>query len=388
MNQRDILEIRRRLNPEKRYPSLICGCYYGCDGHVVTSFASTPERFNQEDMDKLMGLFKRTLSGTPEQNLLSVDLPMPGGRPGEHQLAMMDLCASALRDEDLVGEFFGRMGEHIRRMHNERKQSVEEDQLLNNYLVLLLHDGYDVPRRKDDELVREESDSVLNYVLCAVCPVKQSKPVFQYVAAQGEFHCCGDDWVVGAPDCGFMYPAFEERGANVNRAVFYTRDANDLHDELVETLFGTQLTMSSGEQKETFQAILAETLKEECSLATMQQMHETVSDMIRVQKEDKDAEPLTFTGDALKQVLTDCGVSQEKSDAFADRYTEVFGDKAEVPAANLVTPKQFKVETPSVSIKVDPDHSDLVETRMIDGRRYILVLVDGDVELNGMRVTQ
>lgn len=388
MNQRDLMEIKRRLNPEKRFPSMICGCYYAFDGQVVTSFASSPERLCKEDVEKLMAIFRRPLSGAPGQSLLDVDLPAPGGRMGECQLQLMDLCASALRDEDVVGEFFARMGEYLRRMHEQRKQSVEEDQLLHNHLVLLLHDGYDVPRRKDDELRPDESDSVLNYVLCAICPVKQQKPVLQYVASQGEFHCCGDDWVVGLPETGFMYPAFEERGANVNRAFFYTKDTDDLHDELVETLFGTRLIMSSGEQKETFQAILADTLKEECSLATMQAVHETVSDMIRAQKEDKAAEPLTFSGDAMRQVLSDCGVSQEKSDAFADRYQQAFGQQAEIPAANLVSPREFKVDTPSVSIKVDPQHTDLVETRMIDGRRYILVLVDGDVELNGMRVNQ
>jgi hypothetical protein len=39
-----------------------------------------------------------------------------------------------------------------------------------------------------------------------------------------------------------------------------------------------------------------------------------------------------------------------------------------------------------VSIKVAPDRSDLIETRMIDGKCYILVLADGDVEVNGVNV--
>lgn len=39
-----------------------------------------------------------------------------------------------------------------------------------------------------------------------------------------------------------------------------------------------------------------------------------------------------------------------------------------------------------MSIRVDPEHSDLIETRMIDGRCYIMVLADGDVEVNGVNV--
>ena len=52
----------------------------------------------------------------------------------------------------------------------------------------------------------------------------------------------------------------------------------------------------------------------------------------------------------------------------------------------MVAPRQFSVSTPSVSIKVAPDRSDLIQTRVIDGKPYILVLADGDVEVNGVNV--
>ena len=51
-----------------------------------------------------------------------------------------------------------------------------------------------------------------------MCPVKQSKPALRYFAAESEFHSRESDWVVGLPELGFMFPAFEERGANINRA--------------------------------------------------------------------------------------------------------------------------------------------------------------------------
>ncbi|MEG2703196.1 MAG: DUF4317 family protein, partial [Clostridia bacterium] len=65
---------------------------------------------------------------------------------------------------------------------------------------------------------------------------------------------------------------------------------------------------------------------------------------------------------------------------------QAFGSYTAIPAVNVVAPKQFTVNTPSVSIRVDPEHSNLIETRIIDGRCYILVLADGDVEVNGVSV--
>ncbi len=39
-----------------------------------------------------------------------------------------------------------------------------------------------------------------------------------------------------------------------------------------------------------------------------------------------------------------------------------------------------------MTIKVDPECGDLIETRTIDGRRYIMVRVEGDIEFNGLNV--
>ena len=62
------------------------------------------------------------------------------------------------------------------------------------------------------------------------------------------------------------------------------------------------------------------------------------------------------------------------------------GEKAELPPSNLVDEKQFELRTPSVVIKVDPEHSDLVETRIINGCRYILIDASEGVEVNGVNI--
>ena len=54
---------------------------------------------------------------------------------------------------------------------------------------------------------------------------------------------------------------------------------------------------------------------------------------------------------------------------------------------NVVDPRRFEVRTPNVVIRVDPARSDLVETRVIDGSRYILIRADEGVEVNGINVS-
>ena len=85
-------------------------------------------------------------------------------------------------------------------------------------------------------------------------------------------------------------------------------------------------------------------------------------------------------------IVAACGVPEEKADAFEEQYTQRFGAGMDVSAANVVDVKQFEVRTPNVVIKVDPAHSDLVETRVINGARYILIRAEEGVEVNGVSV--
>lgn len=387
MNARDLSELKRRLNPEQRNPSVIRGCYISSEGKVISSFAQSVGMMPQEELEKYLAIFKRTLSGTMGQNLLPIDFTQEQMEQGAPYQLLSELHTSQLQDAEAVDRFYERVISYVQAEREAQAQSVDEAQKASNYLVLLLHDGYDVPYRDGNgEMDRERSMDIFSYILCGVCPVKQTKPSLRYFAAEQEFHSRESDWVVSAPELGFLFPAFEERSANVSRAMYYTKDAANQHDVFVEQVLGASVQMTAQEQKETFQTIMQESLAEECSLTVVQNVHEAISELIEQQKADKGAEPLSLSRREVKQVLLDSGVSEEKVEAFDERYSETFGERTSLPAVNMITPKQFKVDTPNVSIKVDPEHSSLIETKFIDGRYYLCILVDGEIEVNGVKV--
>ena len=388
MNQRDIAEIRRRLNPDKRYPTVIRGCYVDHTGQVISTFAQPIYHLPQEENEKYMALFKKVLSGTQGQNLLTVEFTAAQAMEGAEHKILSDMRESGLTDEEAVNAFFERAIDAIRAEGNADAQSVSDAQTASNYLILLLHDGYDIVYKDNNgEADNERSTDVFSYILGCVCPVKQTKPALTYFVEDSGFHARLSDWAVSNPEMGFMFPAYEERSANIYCAMYYTRDAGNPHEMFMQSVFGVQeQPMPAKEQTEVFQNVLQESLAEECSMDVMQAVHETMRTMIEEQKADKTAEPLKLGKQEMKQLLEDCGVSEERAAAFEEKYDETFGAYAELPAVNLVTPKQFKVDTPSVSIRVDPERSDLIETRVIDGKCYILVLADGDVQVNGVNV--
>ncbi|MBR6030223.1 MAG: DUF4317 domain-containing protein [Clostridia bacterium] len=387
MNARDYAELKRRLNPEHRSPTVIRGFYFTPDGDLVSSFAEDVRTLPEDTLEKYMSLFKKTLSGTYGQQLLPISYGAAASETDEAHERLMALCRSGLKDESSLDSLCQSMVEAIHRKREADAQSVDAARKADSYLALLLHDSYDVPyRTHGDELDPERGSEVFSWILCCFCPVRQQKPVLSYSGQTGVFRVQDALYAVAAPELGFMFPAFEERAADIYTAMFYTRDTADTHDAFVRSVLGSEIRMPADEQKQTFSDMLATTLEEECSMDVVQAVHDKVSGLIRQQKEDKHAEPLQMTGRDMREVLEECGVSPARSEAFEREYGEIFGSHAELPAVNMVSTGAFKVSTPSVSIKVDPDHSELVQTRIIDGQRYILILADGDVEVNGVNV--
>jgi len=81
-----------------------------------------------------------------------------------------------------------------------------------------------------------------------------------------------------------------------------------------------------------------------------------------------------------------CGVEEEKVEQFGEKFEEQFGKNAEVAPKSIVDVKKFQVSTPDVSIKVNPERTDLVSTQVINGVRYIMIRANEGVEVNGVNI--
>ena len=373
MNEKEISEIRRRFRPDKSNITHVRGCYVNERQEIVSQFDQSLAMLPQEESENLMNVLRRTLSGTQGKNL--IDMPFTTAQvvdSDEHRL-LMALRNSALQDEDAVAAFFEKV---IGSYHQE-----------GTYLILLAYDTYDVPyRSKDGEKQDDASTEVYSYILCSICPVKQTKPVLGYNVPENEFHNRGIDWLVSAPALGVLFPAFNDRSCDIYSALLYTKDAAEDHATFIDAVFRCEPPMPAAVQKETFGAILGDALKDACSMEVMQTVHAELREMIEEHKANKEIEPLTISRGTVKTMLTACGIEGEQVEAFDERYTEEFGKDMRLSPRNLIETKKFEVATPDVTIKVNPERSDLIETRVIDGERYILIRADEGVEVNGVPI--
>ena len=108
--------------------------------------------------------------------------------------------------------------------------------------------------------------------------------------------------------------------------------------------------------------------------------------MIAFHKESKIPEPLVVSKSAVTRILDSCGVPEERTQEFDARYDEEFGADTSLSPRNIVDTRQIEVKTEDVTVRVSGERSDLVETRVIDGKRYILIRVEDGVEVDGVTI--
>ena len=194
-------------------------------------------------------------------------------------------------------------------------------------------------------------------------------------------------WAISAPETGFLFPAFDERSTNLYNALFYTKDPGCSQIAFADTVFHTEPIMPATVQMESFQSMLGDTLDDECSYGVVQAVHDSFCALIEEHKTEKMEETLTVSKGTVKRILKSSGVGEERVKAFEERYDSVFGEDTALPPRNLLDTKHVEIKVPDdVVIRVNSERSDLVETRVINGVKYILIRADNAVEVNGVSI--
>lgn len=373
MNNKEIGEIRRHLRRDRSNITALYGCYVNDNKEIITSFRQSTGIMPENEGDKYFALLRRALSGSIGKNLIDITFKTSqvAGSP-EHQM-LMELRKTKLQDEALLESFYRKIIENV---------SIE-----GNYLILIGCDSYDVPfKSKDDSTQNDQAEQTYTYLVCAICPVKQTKANLHYVPEEKLFHDGAMAQMVSAPALGFLFPAFDNRATNIYNALYYTHDTKQSQDALIEAIFNTPVPQPAAEQKKSFEALLSTSLGDECSLDVVQNVHDQICRRIELHKESKVADPLLVSKEDVKEVLQSCGVSEEHLAKFSVDYDEVFGFEADLHPKNVIDDKHFEIKTPDVVIKVDPTRSDLIETRVIGGVKYIMICADENIEVNGVNI--
>ncbi len=371
MYKHELSELKKLYTPKNCSINRICGCYVDGEKNKKTQFKEAFLSIPEEDMFKYFEIFRKSLSGTLGKNQLNLNFPLSTEMEGGTQDFLMKLRASKLKDDALLDAYYDKI--------------IETYDYVGNYLILIIHDAYDVPGKTKDRIEMEDaSDEVYEYILTCICPVNLSKPGLSYNAQDNIFQNRIRDWVVDMPDKAFLFPAFNDRSTDIHSLLYYSKDPEMLNIEFAFNLLGCELPMSAGSQKDSFHACIEETLEETCDITAIKTIHETLTDMVEDHKEQ--LEPLELDKNEVKKLLADSGVSNEKLEEFDRHYKETVGDDAPLLVSNVMNARTFDVKTPDVVVRVASDKTHLIEQKEIDGRPCLVIALEGDIEVNGIKV--
>ena len=374
MNQKELGELRRRLRPGKNAISHIYGCYVSPLKEIIAEVDQSMALLGEDDAESCLALLRKSLSGGLGRSLIDIEFSTRQVAEGPEHKLLRDLRDCKLKDKDLRRAFFEKI-----------IQSVDMGE--DSYLILLACDSYDVPfRSRNDEGMDDAAETVFTYLLCALCPMRESKPGLGYIPNENALHVKTAGRLAAPPEVGFLFPAFDNRAANLYDALYYVHKPDILHTEFIEGVFGTEPPLSAPEQREAFETALSDALGVECSMELVQAVHEQLRERIALHKESQDPAPLTVTAKDVGGMLAECGIEEERVASFQDYCGQRLGEGARLDPENLIDSKRFQIKAGEITITVKPELSGQVESRVLDGRAYLLIPAGDGVEVNGLPV--
>lgn len=373
MNKKEIREIRKRVRPDYTNIEHVYGCYVNGEGEIISRIDESLGLLTLEEKEKYINLLRKSLSGTPGRNLIDIEFSTKQVQSSDEHRLLSELRRTALKDQNILEAFYKCVVDNV-------------DMGDDNYIILIAFDSYDVPKKdKNDE--DAESDEVFRYIICSVSPVKTGKPVLSYSNEESRFRNLSLSQVIGQPEMGFMFPAFDNRSSNIYNALFYSRDGKGTHDDFIDAVFKTEVPMSALSQKDAFTQTLSETLKKECTFDVIQSVHDEIRQRIEnCTEEDEEDGPLMLSYEETEEILEKSGMTEDKKDEFISACKEQFGENKTINPRNIINAKRFEIETEQAKIKIDPAFSSLVKTKVIDGHKYILIPADSGAEVNGVSI--
>ena len=323
MNKKEVLELKRRFKKDSATFTQLVGCYVDCNHNKICKFGGKFLTLEEDEYYKYLEIANKVLSGTLGNNLLNLEFPREEEEVGGRQQILMALRDSKLEDETLLDTYYDLV--------------IDTYDEAGNYLILLYLDSYDVMTRTTDNINVDESEEVYTYQLAAICPVSLSKPGLGYLEDEKRIGPRVRDRVVGAPDTGFLFPAFNDRSTDIHSTLFYTKNTKEPHSEFMANGLGCGVERTATEQKMAFHSIVRNVLgaedesTEDILLDIQQNLSDMVDDFVETHDDD---DVFVLDKDTINKVLTESNVSEEKVSRIEKSVDEAFGEK--MPAAENV----------------------------------------------------
>ena len=371
MNKKDISEVKKLLAKKTCRIDKISGCMVDGDGKCSDVIGEHLRRMDEDESDLYLGLVRKALSGKIGKNLYNTEFPLSEEKDGGKQHALHAFLDDQLDTDDKTKKFCQNIADNI---HMD-----------SAYAILIAKGVYDVPAKaKDGAVLENASEDVYLFEITCICPVKVGKKMLVFNESSKNLASSGTVLSIEAPVAGFLYPAFDNRQTNIHAALYYVKKETERHQDLSDLIFGADLMTAESDQKELLAAVVEKTLGRDCDFDQVRSINDAVN---QASKEMSDTdEPAEIGKNDLKRILRDSGVPEDKLNKFDAVYDEVVGEKSSFGAENINAGSTVKMESSSVKISMKNEMANMLETKVIGGREFLLIPIQDDITFNGVQI--
>ena len=371
MDKKGIAEVKKCFKKEDCRIDRMVSCFVNEEGEVISRFSDSFYALEDKELFKYCELFKQSLSGKLGRNLYTLAFPLEEENERGKQQELYQLLQSELKEEALYDAFF---------------EKVRKDYPIpGKHLLLLAHGVYDVPKKTTDGLVLEDaSENVYSFILFALCPVSLLKEGLCFDQQSDSFISRSEDFVVQKPEISFLYPAFHDRGSDIHELLYRCKKREDSLDSLPETLFGTPLPMGEKQQKNCFSKLVEEILQEDCTFENVRLLQEELAELQN--KENEEEREQSLPKNQVKALLEKAGATEEQLLNFSSLYEEELGEKNESLFLENLADSTLRLDSDNVHLRIKNEVSAILESRIIDGKEYLLLPISDNLECNGISI--
>lgn len=195
INREDMLELTRRMTPDRSSVSRIAGAYFDEEGYVDGTFNTHFLKLSPSERTKNLNLAKTLLLSKTNEELKDYKITAAEKKPGSIWQLLDGMKEAELKNDAFLDIFYELLGER----------------LLAEYpwYCFMLYGQYDVPVKGKDKEWMEGSEEVYRYLLCMMGPLA------------GEYE-------PGKPEYGFLYPAFRDRTTDEEYINIFKKGVHDV----------------------------------------------------------------------------------------------------------------------------------------------------------------
>ena len=189
INREDMLELTRRMTPDRSNFVRIAGAYIDEDGYVDGTFNTNFLNLNGSEKSRCLNIAKAIPYADSNIDLVSYKIPETNGDSLWKLLYALLDCE--LKNDALLLNLY--------------EIIAQELDFSDRYSIYVYYGVYDVPIKAADKERLDESEEVYKYLILAISPTDE-------------------DYNPTVPEMGILYPAFTDRSTDWEYANIYNED--------------------------------------------------------------------------------------------------------------------------------------------------------------------